>query len=380
MPPAATGAAIFDKDLDISVLPKSSNVALSNRIPGRLFPRDAGREQISRQAKQTHWPLTGTMLMLPCCLKGFEETRRIMRAPVLLAITVLAVTALGSAAWFATAPAKPFATNDARLAGTGNPARGRLVFAAADCASCHALPGQQDRLRLGGGLALASPYGIFRVPNISPDPIDGIGAWSAADLANALVAGVSPHGQHYYPSFPYTSYTGMQLGDIKDLFAYLRTLPPVKGRPPPHDLALIFKIRRVLGAWKLLFFRQGQPAAQTVQGAPDRGRYLVEAVAHCAECHSSRNSFGAIRKATLFAGGVDPEGTGFIPNITPARIGQWSEKDIAEMLKTGNTPDHGRVGSSMADVVTNTAMLPQADRDAIARYIKALPYRTTPQP
>jgi len=303
-----------------------------------------------------------------------------MRIPVLLAIAALALAAIGSITWVATAPAKPFAKDDPRLAGAGDPARGRLVFAAGDCASCHATPGQQDRFRLGGGIALASPYGTFRVPNISPDPVDGIGAWSVTDLANALVAGVSPEGEHYYPSFPYTSFTGMQPGDIKDLFAYLRTLSAVKGRPPPHDLALIFKIRRALGIWKLLFFRQGQPAAQTANAPPDRGRYLVEAVSHCAECHSSRNSLGALKASTLFAGGVDPEGTGYIPNITPARLAKWSEQDIAEVLKTGETPDHGRVGSSMADVVTNTAMLPEADRNAIARYVKALPYRETPKP
>jgi mono/diheme cytochrome c family protein len=103
-------------------------------------------------------------------------------------------------------------------------------------------------------------------------------------------------------------------------------------------------------------------------------------VAHCAECHSTRDLFGAIKPATRFAGGQDPEGTGYFPNITPARIGSWSEQQIAEVLKSGNTPDHGRVGSSMTDVVTNTATLPQSDRDAIATYIKSLPARPTPQP
>ena len=112
----------------------------------------------------------------------------------------------------------------------------------------------------------------------------------------------------------------------------------------------------------------------------NRGRYLSEALAHCAECHSSRDLFGGIKSETRYAGGQDPEGTGFYPNITPARIGDWSEQQVAEMLKTGNTPNHGRVGSSMADVVTNTAMLPESDRDAIAVYVKSLPSRPTPSP
>ncbi|MGY5811740.1 c-type cytochrome [Rhizobium sp. LEGMi198b] len=293
----------------------------------------------------------------------------------------LAAALTATAIWFVTEPTVPFTQNDPRLEGNGDPARGQLIFAAGDCASCHATPGQQDRLRLGGGIALAAPFGTFRAPNISSDPVDGIGRWSTVDLANAMIGGVSPQRRHYYPVFPYPSYTGMRLEDIKDLRAYLKTLAPVSGHPPPHDLFLLFRIRRVLGFWKLLFFHEGQTQA-SVGGDTvlSRGGYLVETIGHCAECHSSRNFFGAIKPETRFAGGTDPEGTGFIPNITPSRIGHWSEADIAELLKSGNTPDHGRVGSSMAEVVTNTAMLPQSDRDAIARYIKSLPARPTPHP
>jgi mono/diheme cytochrome c family protein len=263
----------------------------------------------------------------------------------------------------------------------GDATKGKLVFLAADCTSCHATPGQPDRSKLGGGLALASPFGIFRPPNISPDPIDGIGSWSVADLANALIAGVSPDGEHYYPAFPYPSYTGMSLDDVRDLYAYLRTLPPVAGRAPPHDLPLLFRLRRSMAFWKLLFFNEGRSEATVGGDAVDgRGAYLVETLGHCADCHSTRNMFGAIKPSTRFAGGPDPEGTGFVPNITPRRIGKWSEAQIALMLSTGETPDHGRVGSSMADVVVNTAQLPQGDRDAIARYVKSLPPRPTPQP
>jgi mono/diheme cytochrome c family protein len=297
-------------------------------------------------------------------------------------VVALAICLAGLAAvWIVTQPRAPFAANDLQLEGPGDPEHGRLIFAAGDCGSCHATPGQPDRLKLGGGLALASPYGTFRAPNISPDPVDGVGTWQATDLANALIGGVSPQRTHYYPVFPYPSFTGMKPGDIRDLMAYLRTLPPVAGRAPPHDLFLLFRIRRFVGFWKLLFFRQGYSAGEP-SGDPvrERGRYLVETVGHCAECHSSRNVFGAIKPKTRFAGARDPEGTGFVPNITPARIGHWSEADIAEMLKSGQTPDHGRVGSSMVDVVSNTAMLSQSDRDAIARYIKSLPARPTRHP
>lgn len=299
-----------------------------------------------------------------------------------LSLPLLGICLAGVAAtWIVTEPRAPFATNDPRLNVKGDPEHGRLVFAAGDCASCHATPGQSDRLRLGGGLALASPYGTFRAPNISPDPADGIGSWNATDLANAMIGGVSPQHKHYYPVFPYPTFTGMNSKDISDLMAYLQTLQPVTGRPPPHDLFLLFRIRHFVGFWKLLFFHQGWSAGEPSNDEiRERGRYLVETVGHCAECHSTRNAFGAIKPQTRFAGGPDPAGTGFIPNITPTRIGDWSEADMAEMLKSGNTPDHGRVGSSMAEVVTNMAMLPQSDRNAIARYIKSLPSRSTPHP
>ena len=306
-----------------------------------------------------------------------------MRAAYLVAVIFAAGVVGGAiAAWVITTPKPAFARGaEAPLDEQGDPAKGKLIFAAGDCASCHASPGQSDRLRLGGGLALSSPYGTFRVPNISMDPADGIGLWRTADLANALLSGVSPAGSHYYPSFPYPSYAKMGLGDVGDLMAYLRTLPAVAGKPPPHELAFPFQIRRFVGFWKVLYFDRQPVASDPNRGeAWNRGQYLAEAVAHCAECHSSRDIFGAIKPKTRFAGGKDPEGVGYIPNITPTRIGDWKQQDIAEVLKTGVTPNHGRVGSSMADVVTNTAMLPQSDRDAIAVYIKSLPSRDTPKP
>ncbi|KAA0687975.1 alkylated DNA repair protein [Neorhizobium sp. P12A] len=296
-------------------------------------------------------------------------------------VTILCAGASATAGRFISAARPPFSEGDRQFDGVGDVVHGQLIFAAGDCASCHATPGQSDRRRLGGGMALASPFGTFRPPNISPDPLDGIGRWTVVDLANALVSGVSPQHEHYYPAFPYTSFTGLAVPDIRDLYAYLMTLPKVSGRAPPHDPSILFRIRGFVGFWKLLFFREGQSAAQ-LSGEPvhDRGAYLVESVSHCAECHSSRNVFGAIKSDTRFAGGVDPQGTGFVPNITQQDLGKWTEHDIATMLKTGDTPDHGRVGSSMADVVTNTAMLPESDREAIARYIKALAPIPTPRP
>ncbi len=299
---------------------------------------------------------------------------------VLVAALLLMAAIAFSLFWWLTRPTLSFRQGDPSLEG-GDPAKGRLVFTAGLCNACHATPGQDDPMKLGGGLALASPFGTFRVPNISSDPVEGIGAWSAADLANALVDGVSPKGQHYYPAFPYVGYTGMHVEDIRDLYAYLRTLPAAHGKPPPHDLPLIFRIRRMIGIWKLLYFRPGMTQAQmSTDTLVTRGSYLAEVMSHCAECHSSRNLFGAIKPSTRFAGGIDPEGTGFVPNITAQRLSQWSENDIAAMLKSGQTPDHGTVGSSMADVVSNLAALPESDRRAIAHYVKTLPARPTTNP
>lgn len=303
---------------------------------------------------------------------------RAIFVPVLLML--LLVAGLGIV-WAVTAPKARFVADDVRLRGNGEVARGQQIFAAGQCASCHASPGQKDRLRLGGGLALASPFGTFRVPNISPDNKDGIGTWSTVDLGNALTSGVSPRGTHYYPAFPYNGYAGMTPADIRDLAAYLRTLPPASGKAPPHDISVVFQVRRFVGFWKLLFFKaEGSVPPPSGDPVRDRGAYLVEALAHCAECHSTRNLLGAIKPDARYAGGPDPEGVGFAPNITPARIGHWTQGDIANILMTGMTREHVRVGSSMLDVVTNLAMLPEADRDAIASYIKSLPARATPQP
>lgn len=301
-----------------------------------------------------------------------------------LLTSLLILAALGATSvWILSAPRPAFSQADAARLEGGDPERGRLVFAAGDCASCHASPGQHDRLQLGGGQALETPLGTFRPPNISPDPKDGIGRWRVVDLANALLSGVSPGGEHYFPALPYTSYAHMRIEDVRDLMAYIHTLPPVSGRAAPHDVPSIFLLgRRAVGIWKLLFFDQSPIRRDDSQTeAWNRGRYLVEAVAHCAECHSARNLAYAVSDSHRFAGGVNPEGIGFAPNLTPDGIGKrYSEDDLVKLLTSGETPNLRLVGATMSDVVTNTAMLPESDRRAIAIYIKSLPPRPTSSP
>jgi mono/diheme cytochrome c family protein len=237
------------------------------------------------------------------------------------------------------------------------------------------VPNQPDRLKLGGGLAMKAPFGMtFNVPNISPDPNDGIGRWSEADFVTAVLKGTSPSGAHYFPAFPYASYQHAKVEDIRDLFAYLKTLAPVSGKPPGHDVPFPFNIRRTLGGWKFLFL-DGKPfvpdASRSAQW--NRGAYLVNGLGHCAECHSPRNLLGGIVEAQRFAGGPNPGGEGWVPNITQKRMSEWSAKDFAYFLESGMTPDGDTAGGEMARVIRNTSQLSPEDRAAIAEYLKSLP-------
>ncbi|TMJ29932.1 MAG: c-type cytochrome [Alphaproteobacteria bacterium] len=288
------------------------------------------------------------------------------------ALVALLVIAGGIVFWVITIPK----TIEAGALSPHTPdlANGRIMFLAGGCASCHA-PNQEDRSRLAGGLALKSPFGTFYSPNISPHPADGIGGWSEADFLTAMWEGTSPERKHYYPAFPYTSYQRMKEDDLRDLFAYLKTLPPVEGKGRDHDLPLPFRIRRLVGAWKFLFLdgQQFEPDPARSQRW-NRGAYLVNGPSHCAECHSPRNFLGAIVADQRFAGGPDPEGSGGqIPNITQAGIGSYSEQDIQRVLENGDLPDGDSVGGAMRAVVRNTSELPAEDRDAIATFIKSLP-------
>jgi len=295
-----------------------------------------------------------------------------MLRKLLILVAILAV--IGAAVfWLVTMPATVPAS--ALAAHTPNLENGKTLFYAGGCASCHATPNQEDKSRLGGGLGLKSPFGTFYAPNISPDRNDGIGGWSEANFVTAMWKGTSPAGEHYYPAFPYTSYQRMRMEDLRDLFAYLKTLPPVQGKVRDHDLPIHFKIRRMLGGWKFLFLDGEQFKPDPSKSAQwNRGAYLVNGPGHCAECHSPRNLLGAIIKSQRFAGGPDPEGgDGWVPNITQAGIGDYSERDIERILETGDMPSGDSVGGAMTAVVGNMSKLSPEDRAAIALYVKSLP-------
>ncbi|MCU0891604.1 MAG: cytochrome c [Sandarakinorhabdus sp.] len=287
---------------------------------------------------------------------------------------LIGLASLGAVAgWLVTAPQY---LDEAEVAqGPGNPDNGARLFHAGGCASCHAAKGAKgdDRLKLGGGAPLVTQFGSFQPPNISPGP-DGIGGWSLAQFDNAMRRGVAPDGRHYYPAFPYTSYARMTGQDVADLFAWLNRLPAVAGKPGDGQIGFPFNIRRGIGLWKRLYLDPA-PIVTLPADAPAEaraGQYLVEGPGHCGECHTPRGPLGGIFKPGWLGGGPAAEGEGKIPNITPAKLA-WSEAEIADYLKTGFTPDYDSVGGTMVEVQANMAELSDADRAAIAAYLKAVP-------
>ncbi len=288
---------------------------------------------------------------------------------ILLVLLLAALGAAGLGFWL-TAPSRVAAD---RLDGlTGDADTGEAIFTAAGCASCHHAPDSDDKRVLAGGQAFPSDFGTFHAPNISPDPDHGIGDWSFEDFANALLRGVSPEGSHYYPAFPYAAYTHMRDQDIADLWAYMQTLPPSQADSQPHEVAFPFNIRRAIGGWKVLFFDPSWVIEDVDTPELERGRYLVEALAHCGECHTPRNALGGLDRDAWLSGAANPSGDGRIPGLTPDRL-NWSAGDIAYYLETGFTPDFDSAGGHMVEVIENFAKLPAEDRQAVAAYVKALP-------
>ncbi len=297
-----------------------------------------------------------------------------------LRISAALAAALVVAAWWLTSPETIAAGNLPDH--EPDPGAGERVFWAGGCASCHATPVNGERatgdakLRLGGGAELDTPYGIFRVPNISPHDADGIGGWSMADFVNAMQHGVSPRGRHYYPSFPYTSYAKMRTEDVMDLKAYLDTLPPIEGRVDEHALGFPWTVRRGIGLWKRRYLSASPViVVESDDPAIARGQQLVEGAGHCGECHTARDRFGGLLADQWLGGAPAAEGGGRVPNITPAAktLSGWSAGDISYYLESGFTPDFDTVGGTMVAVQENMAKLSKADRDAIAAYLKSIP-------
>jgi mono/diheme cytochrome c family protein len=259
-------------------------------------------------------------------------------------------------------------------AGTGHASDGEYLFGAAGCLACHTA---EDGPALAGGRALKTAFGVFYSPNITPDRETGIGGWTRAQFVSALKHGTAPDGSAYFPAFPYTSYRQMSDADAGLIFDYLQTTTPVRQANRRHDLPW-WLARWMIKLWQWWVLEAPEPAPPSVRDDPllSRGRYLVEALGHCGECHTPRNWLGVSIRSRLLAGTLEgPEGDK-VPNITPNRdsgIGRWDADELAWFLESGELPDGDYTGGLMTEVVDNaTARLTVADRAAMVAYLRSL--------
>ncbi|NIA57102.1 c-type cytochrome [Massilia sp. TW-1] len=302
-----------------------------------------------------------------------------MRRVVLgaIVVAVLAALAVVVAAW-PRAEFIPARSPEAWAPSQANIARGAYLARAGDCMACHTARGG---LPYAGGRALATPFGTVHAPNITPDAATGIGTWTADDFWHALHNGIAPGGRLLYPAFPYPNTTKVTRDDADALYAYLRSLPPVRQPNRAHALRFPYDSQAVLAGWRLLYFKPGVYAPQPARGADwNRGAYLVDGLGHCGACHSPRNGLGAT--GSRLSGGAIPMAGWYAPALDAddeAGLGQWDRAHIVQLLRTGVAP-RGAVFGPMAEVVGRSLQyLTEADAGAMATYLKSLPPEPTPR-
>lgn len=256
----------------------------------------------------------------------------------------------------------------------GDAKRGEYLSTAAGCLGCHT-EAKEGAVPYAGGRELKTPFGTFYGPNITPHQSAGIGRWTEADFIRAIREGVRPDGAHYFPAFPYPSFTRIVDADLRDLWAYVRSLPPNPRANRAHDLRFPFGWRFLVTGWKWLFFTPGAIAADPGRAAQvNRGAYLVQALGHCGECHTPRNLLGGPGRDRFLAGTrKGPDGKS-APNLTPTRLKKWSDADLKTLLQTGFTPDGDVVAETMGEVITNTTgKITPGDLAALIAYLRSLP-------
>jgi mono/diheme cytochrome c family protein len=250
------------------------------------------------------------------------------------------------------------------------PGDGEYLFHAAGCLACHTA---EDSEPLAGGRAFDTPFGVFYAPNITPDKETGIGSWSRTDFITALKHGRSPDGDAYYPVFPYPSYRLMSDADAGSLYDFLMSRPRATRRNRAHEPAWWLN-RWVMRAWQWWFLEEPSPGPSDPQ--LQRGRYLVDALGHCGECHTPRTLAGTLDPDRYLAGTREgPDGEA-VPNITPHRetgIGKWDADDLGYFLESGERPDGDYTGGLMSEVIDNTtARLTAADRAAMVAWLQSV--------
>jgi mono/diheme cytochrome c family protein len=301
--------------------------------------------------------------------------RRALAIPALL---LLAAIAWAMAAW-PRAEFIPARSAQAWAPTPQNIARGAYLARAGDCIGCHTARGGAP---YAGGRALDTPFGRLYGPNLTPDPATGIGTWSADDFWNALHNGIGRDGRLLYPAFPYPHTTKVTRNDADALYAWLRTLTPVRQPNRPHALRFPYDSQLALAGWRLLYFRPGVHADDPARGpAWNRGAYLVEGLGHCSACHSTRNLLGG--SGGGLSGGLIPVSGWYAPSLTADReagLGQWEVAHIVQLLGTGVAPQ-GAVFGPMAEVVGQSLQyLSEPDLRAMAVYLQSLPATPAPLP
>jgi mono/diheme cytochrome c family protein len=302
----------------------------------------------------------------------------ILFKPRWLFAAVALMGAIGGVAFLLLSQAKPLTESDLP-AHAADLERGRMLYTIGGCISCHRPPADDTAREAGlpsGGKPLATPLGALYPPNITPDPVTGIGRWSKLDFVNAVHRGISPNGTHYIPAFPYTSYHRMPLTDVLDLQAFAASLPGVNAPDRDNQLPLMGVLRRGVGLWK----RLAMPAS-TFTPDPARseswnlGAYLVNAPGHCGECHTPRHIFLIPDEQRHLAGGPHPEGKGRVPSLRNL-IGRGRYADAEELTSAmlfGEMLGFDRLSSGgMGDVQANLAKLPEDHVRAIAEYLVSL--------
>ena len=258
-------------------------------------------------------------------------------------------------------------------------ARGEYLARAGDCIACHTA---REGKTFAGGLPMKTPFGTLYTSNITPDPQTGIGTWTADQFYKMMHSGRFPDGGLVYPAMPFGSYTKVTREDSDAIFAYLRTVPPVKQVNTPHDLRFPYNNRSLIIGWRTLFFNEGEYKPDPTKSAEwNRGAYLVEGLGHCAMCHTAINALGGSSESQAFEGGLIPMQNWYAPSLTSnkeAGLGEWSLEEITQYLRTG-VSDRGAVYGPMAEVVYNSLQyLNDADIRAMAVYLKSLAQGTSP--
>jgi mono/diheme cytochrome c family protein len=252
--------------------------------------------------------------------------------------------------------------------------RGEYLARAGDCVACHTAP--RGRL-FAGGLAMETPFGTLYSPNITPDAQYGIGTWSEDAFFRMMRTGITPEGKLLYPAMPIAQYTKVTREDSDAIFAYLKSVEPVREANHKHTLRFPFNQRKLLYGWRTLYFREGEFKPDPTRSVEwNRGAYLVEGLGHCTMCHTKINMLGGSSQSEQFAGGLIPVQNWYAPSLTSDKdggLGDWSIKDIVDLLQAGIS-DRGAVYGPMAEVTYHSLQyMTDEDAKAMAVYLKTLP-------